>query len=324
VRGQHEGVLKLIMVWFGGISVETQQCTLYKAFGLTISSEIEFPELIGLDTLKPSVDISIEYRDLLKYWNDNANKDYFCLVEEQSVWIHVPDTAIFCIEKGKKILVSPIKSNQDAKIRLYILGTCMGALLLQRRVIPLHGSAIAINNRAYGIVGESGAGKSTLAASFLEKGFTLLSDDIIPISLINGIPMVTPAYPQQKLWKESLDAFSVSSDQFSAIFDRETKYIVPVPASFELNQMPLEAVFELIKGEDEIILRPLNKLEQLRKLYEHTFRSFLIERLNLLEWHFHITAAISNKVKMYQLTRPTSRFSAEELSDLILRTVHKE
>lgn len=309
---------------FGGILLETRQCTLYKAFGLFIRSEIELPELSKISNNETLVDISIEYRDLINYWNVNVSQDYFCFIKDQSVWIHVPDAAIFCIENGNKILVSPLKENQEDKIRLYLLGSCMGALLLQRKVIPLHGSAIVINNRAYGIVGDSGAGKSTLAASFLEKGFTLLSDDIIPITLNDGIPMVTPAYPQQKLWKESLDAFSVSSDQFSAIFDRETKYIVPVPASFEVNQMPLEAVFELIKGEDDIVLRPLTKLEQLRKLYEHTFRSFLIERLNLLEWHFHITSAISNKAKMYQLTRPINRFSAEELSDLILRTVHKE
>ena len=33
-------------------------------------------------------------------------------------------------------------------IRLYILGTCMGAILMQRKILPLHGSAIAINGKA--------------------------------------------------------------------------------------------------------------------------------------------------------------------------------
>ena len=50
------------------------------------------------------------------------------------------------------------------------LGTCMGALLMQRKIFPFHGSAIAINGKAYAIVGDSGAGKSTLASAFLKKG----------------------------------------------------------------------------------------------------------------------------------------------------------
>ena len=38
----------------------------------------------------------------------------------------------------------------------------MGALLMQRKILPLHGSAIAIDGKAYAFVGDSGAGKSTL------------------------------------------------------------------------------------------------------------------------------------------------------------------
>ena len=59
----------------------------------------------------------------------------------------------------------------------------MGAILMQRKVFPLHGSAIAINGKAYAFVGDSGAGKSTLASAFLNKGYQLLSDDVIAVSL---------------------------------------------------------------------------------------------------------------------------------------------
>ena len=58
-----------------------------------------------------------------------------------------------------------------------------GALLMQRKILPLHGSAVAIDGKAYAIVGDSGAGKSTLASAFLNKGYQLLSDDVIAVSL---------------------------------------------------------------------------------------------------------------------------------------------
>ena len=63
----------------------------------------------------------------------------------------------------------------------------MGAILMQRKILPLHGSAIAIDGKAYAIVGDSGAGKSTLASAFLNKGYQLLSDDVIAVSLSKKI-----------------------------------------------------------------------------------------------------------------------------------------
>jgi serine kinase of HPr protein (carbohydrate metabolism regulator) len=95
----------------------------------------------------------------------------------------------------------------------------MGALLLQRRVLPLHGSAVAVNGKAIAFVGESGAGKSTLASAFLGRDYPLLSDDVIPVRFsIDGDPHVAPAYPQQKLWQESLNGLGMDSAHFKPSF----------------------------------------------------------------------------------------------------------
>jgi hypothetical protein len=305
--------------------MKTIQSTVYKGFGLVFSSEIELPELTKIAEGQTLFDITIEIRDLQDSWKKLDAPNRFCIVENQVVWIHIPDTAIFCIKNGNKIVVSPINSHLEDRLRLYILGSCMGALLLQRRILPLHGSTISINNKAYGIVGDSGAGKSTLAAALLSKGYSLLSDDIIPISLTDNKAMVTPAYPQQKLWKESLDAFSVDTNQFSSIFDRETKFIVPVSSHFHSEPLELGGIFELVKGkEDSVVLRPIHKLEQIKKLYDHTFRQFLVERLNIQEWHFRITASVASVTSMYQLQRPTTRLTINDLTELIITTIDKE
>ena len=69
---------------------------------------------------------------------------------------------------GNRISFSPAAGAEETAVRLYLLGTCMGALLFQRKLLPLHGSAVVINGKAYAFVGDSGAGKSTLAAAFLK------------------------------------------------------------------------------------------------------------------------------------------------------------
>ena len=79
---------------------------------------------------------------------------------------HIPETAIFLIQNGNKIVVSPLMGPIEDEIRLYILGTCMGAILLQRKILPLHGSAIAIDGKAYAIVGDSVQGNLPLLLLF--------------------------------------------------------------------------------------------------------------------------------------------------------------
>ena len=117
----------------------------------------------------------------------------------------------------------------------------MGILLMQRRILPLHGSAIAIDGKAYVFIGESGAGKSTIASSFMKKGYQLLSDDVIAVSLLDGDkPWVIPAYPQQKLWQDSLNHFGMKTNDYMPLFDRETKYSVPVAEQFYNKPLPLE------------------------------------------------------------------------------------
>ena len=54
----------------------------------------------------------------------------------------IPETAFYCIEDGRKITVSPLAGADPEKVRVYLLGTCMGALLMIRGMLPLHGSAV--------------------------------------------------------------------------------------------------------------------------------------------------------------------------------------
>jgi hypothetical protein len=237
----------------------------------------------------------------------------------------VPETAIFLIQDGERIIVSPMYGADEDKIRLYLLGTCMGALLMQRRILPLHGSAIAINGKAYAFVGDSGAGKSTLASAFLSKGYQLISDDVIAVTFSQDqTPMVMPAYPQQKLWQESLTEFGMETSGYQSIFQRETKYLVPVPYKFIAEPLPLDGIFELSKTTSERIeIQPIQGLARLHTLFCQTFRSYLLARFELLEWHFSTIAQISNKIDLYQLRRPHSGFTAPQLTALILKTIHK-
>ncbi|HEF7294284.1 TPA: aldolase [Bacillus cereus] len=298
----------------------------YKAFGLMILSEISLPELPQINKAIENIDVIIETGDLTEVWDEYDQYKKHLIVTDDGVLMKIPNAAVFYIQAGKRIIVSLLKDYDEDAIRLYLLGSCMGIILMQRKILPLHGSAVAIDGKAYAFIGESGAGKSTLAAAFMNKGYELMTDDIVAISFKhNEIPIVTPAYPHQKLWKQSLQAFGMESNQYRPIFQRETKYSIPVSSQFHGSELQLGGAFELVKGNcGQITIQPTQKLKRLQTLFSHTYRNFLISRLNLMEWHFNVSTSLLNRTPMYRLQRNTLDFTAHDLVTLVLHTIHEE
>jgi hypothetical protein len=303
----------------------TQTVYAYNAFGLNIWSEVHLPELPSGEFGEDSIDIWIKKGSLPETWVQREDRSRV-VVDGDSVIFESQKNAFFCITKGREITVVPFEGVDERKIRLYLLGSCMGILLMQRKVMPLHGSAIEINGKAYAFVGHSGAGKSTLAAAFIQKGYKLLSDDVIPVRLSKErVPIAYPSYPHQKLWEESLVGFGINSSGYQSLFERETKYAVPVKESFYDKPIPLGGVFELAKGNtSKIRFKKIGTLEKFRVLLQHTYRDFLIDRLKLAEWHFKHSMEVGKRTPIFELRRPAEGFTAPRLVDEILKVIQEE
>ncbi|MBW7476737.1 aldolase [Paenibacillus oenotherae] len=303
-------------------SIET---TNYEAFGMRIASQLALPELQRVYIDDAYADIEIQYGDLTRVWAEAAiARNSYNLIDGGIIFT-IPDTAIFSVEEGKRITVSPMENGDSSRIRLFLLGTCMGILLMQRGVLPLHGSAVIIEGKAYAFVGDSGAGKSTLASAFLGKGYPLVSDDVIAVSLDpDGIPIVTPSYPQQKLWQESIDQLGLAANQYQPLYGRVNKYAIPVASAFHTQPVPLGGVFELCKVEgEETKLCEIERLGRFPLLVRHTYRNALISLLQLEQWHFATSAAVISKIGVYQLQRPSAGFTVQRMAAQILELTRK-
>lgn len=294
-----------------------QTTVVYRAFTFNIASEIPLPELVVIEG-QVDADVIIEIGDLSAAWQEFGIPGKFT-VKDHLVIFQIKNTATIVVQQGERVIVSPLKEFDEDRVRLYLLGTCMSILLMQRRILPLHGSAIAMDGKAYAFVGESGAGKSTLASVFLKKGYQLLSDDVIAVSLSeDGVPFVAPSYPQQKLWQDSLNQLGMEKDGFKQLQEREMKFSVPVSSQFLGQTLPLAGVFELeVTENSELTIYPITKLKSLDTLYRHTFRQFLIPRMGLQDWHFSSLAKVSHQINIFQLKRPKGEFTAEALSEII-------
>jgi hypothetical protein len=59
-----------------------------------------------------------------------------------------------------------------------IFGNVLTCICWQRGQLPLHGSAVAISDRAVMLLGRAATGKSLLAAALLQRGHSALSDEV--------------------------------------------------------------------------------------------------------------------------------------------------
>lgn len=85
-------------------------------------------------------------------------------------------------------------------------GTVAAIILAWRGLVPIHGSAVALDGRALLIAGPPGAGKSTLCAALVRQGARLVSDDLsalLPLTpgetamLAPGRPAIRLAAPSR-------------------------------------------------------------------------------------------------------------------------------
>lgn len=91
-----------------------------------------------------------------------------------------------------------------------LLGPVFSCLLAQRGVTCVHAAVVRVDGRVVALVGPSGAGKSTTTTAFLQRGATLISDDVAILTEVEGRPAVQPGSPRLRLRPETADALTES------------------------------------------------------------------------------------------------------------------
>lgn len=306
----------------------------YRAFGLIIESEIRLPELMETASPGEAVDLKITTADWDKaplepdQLQASEQGSYYYRTTGGNLYFHIAKIAVYGISQGSLITVFVHPEASENQVRLYLLGTSLGALLLQRQIVPLHGSAVVIDGEAYAFIGESGAGKSTLAAAFLQAGYALLTDDVIAVSFDkqSGCPLVVPAYPQQKLWQQSLDMLQMDNAGYSPLLQDDSKYAIPVAGQFHDKPVPLKGIWELLpSANSSLSVSRTTDLSGFHLLYRHTYRQFLVAELGLTDWHFTACAGILRHTPLWQLQRPlSSAYGAAHTVEMLLRLIRKE
>jgi hypothetical protein len=170
-------------------------------------------------------------------------------------------------------------------------------------------------------VGDSGLGKSTLAAGFMQRSYSILSDDVVPINRsINAMP----GYPRIKIWQDTADHFSINTQNLKYIRPGIPKYSLPLNAAFHSKPLPVRWIYALrAKDEDKITLEPLNGMECFQSIYNNLYNVLFMQRFMTKE-HLDICSKLTHKISMTRVTRPTKISSLDILIDELISHMGQE
>jgi hypothetical protein len=164
----------------------------------------------------------------------------------------------------------------------YLLGPVLAFVLGLRGITCLHGSVVAIADRAVVFAGPSASGKSTLAAAFARLGHTVLSDDIAVLAERDGVLYVDPAHPQIRLWSDSVELLFGAADALpclTANWDKRGLDLIESGYSFAERPLPLAAVYILDERSTPVEPRidSIKGRELLRTLLANTYVGYMLD-----------------------------------------------
>ncbi len=274
----------------------------YRFYGLNVASEMPLPEA-DRATENAVADIHIRLGDVPAAGIPGAIElEEGCQATADDFWLSVADTARYRVRAGKEIIVDRQPGADDASVRLFLLGSSLGALLMQRGLLVLHGNAIRIGDACLVCVGDSGAGKSTLAAAFALQGHEVLADDVVAV---DAEGRALPGLPRVKLWQDAADQLAISTAGLTRIRPDVEKFEWPLADRFCREPLPIRWICIIAPTEGaEATVEAVEGLDRLPILRDNSYRLHFLAGMSRLQQHFRQCADLLPHVRLAILRRP--------------------
>ena len=288
----------------------------YRAYGLTVASDVALPELEPAEPAAADILIAIGTIDMPS--SEAATIFRFEPDRQYLAWHAVGS---FLISNASRIDIEPAPGVDDALLAFPLLGPVMALLLHQRGLLVLHASAIAVAGRGAIFMGDKGAGKSTTASALIRAGHHLLTDDVVALHLARpDAPMIVPGFPQIKLAADAAAAISLGQAEVRPqVHPAIEKMQHRLHGAFAGGMVPATRIYVLERGAKAAIM-PLPGIAALPAIIKFSYvtrfgRAALSGDFAAL--HLRQCSAIANHVGVFRLEVPTGLDRIGEAVELI-------
>jgi len=287
----------------------------YLLYGQVTRSEVKIQEADDITVDKDTViDLDIMYGMPPEWVMEQHSEENFEYLTYDVMWVYIKDVGIFYLENGKEIRIWKEREElTDREICTYLMTSMMGLMLIQKKLIPIHGSALSYNGKAVIISGCSGSGKSTTALSLLEKGLKFVADDVSAVRRVGNGYNIFPGPPWQKVKRDVYEA-SDNPEEFEYINEFRDKFARRLPkGSYISEQIPVGCMFVVCaENVDEVELCEVTGVSKLHYITNNLYRGrvYHVSGINTERMQMFLDAAAS--IPIYVLSRPRGKDTIEE------------
>jgi hypothetical protein len=212
---------------------------------------------------------------------------------------------------ARHVDVYPEPSMDEEFLRLVLAGQLSVFMLHKLGYPTLHASAVVTPHGAIGFLGPKGVGKSSMAACFLMRGAALLTDDALPLWLLDDGIYGAPGLPCMKVWPQTAQNTLHIPGELPALLPTLDKRLFALQDRHPFADCPvrLRALYVLSaydpapSGRTDIAVKQLSKRDALTVLVTQTSWLSLLatsEVASLLRPY----AAVVNEVPVRALSFP--------------------
>jgi hypothetical protein len=223
-----------------------------------------------------------------------------------SIIAHVPDSA-------HRRLVESLLLGEIFSLWLELRGVCM-----------IHASSMVINDEAIAFLSVSKGGKSSLAAAFMQKGYKLLTDDLLPVENRNDRFVARPGYPAMRMWPDQAEYFFGDYENLKCVQPDSLKLRIPAgPGGFgtfcpEEKLLKVMYVPERRSSGNDISIKPVSKKNAFFHLLRNSYSAGIVEALCLHPQRMHFFARMAMQVPVRELTYPEGYDHLSRVVDAVL------
>src|SRR5262249_15709038 len=180
---------------------------------------------------------------------------------------------------GRHIRIWPAVGGAQKDVEIFLFGPVWATLCHQRRLLPLHASAVSSKAGIAAFAGNSGAGKSTTAAMLSSLGYELVSDDILPVSFDqNSVPGAWPYLRRLKLHADPIIQLGLAPTELvSETLDKEKYFVSPKFAAHDKwSRLERLYVLEIDPMASQVSIERIIGAEAVHTLINHTYHFHFI------------------------------------------------